>query len=414
MGLVIVLLAVIIGASAWVVISLQPPPPPPERLRGDVYVLQQDIFFVFINDAGQVQIDYMIGRYGGGTFGGNQPLNVSLARTFEDQVNFTIIDPYLFYDYFGNAYYIPPEIGSDSLEFEAGNINPNMWFDYEEQHFRGGSTMRGYYSLIWDYIINSTDNIWLQTDTMEDMYTFTFDIHPENDTLPYNTPTIVHCNITFNTLSATDTNIYNYGESKIIFPKQVYNDTILLANISVHEVTRIGSIITGDPNPTIDNETHIGFQANPITTSMSQNQSWGYTFDLNVTSFSNNSYCLLDLTTPENEFFMQTGFTGIVLEQPMHFPKAQNDILTPFYDRLKKNFTDIEFRFPEIRLNNGTMSYHVPPDAFGPRSYPIPPLSQEPESRSIAMLEGIVEDSSDLDLKLITWFTELRRLPLVG
>ena len=409
-GLVIVLIAVILGASAWVWITLQPPPPDPEPLRGDVYVLQHDMFFVFINETGHVQIDYMIGRNGGGTFGGNQPLNVSIARTFEDQVNFTIIDPYVFYDYFGNAYYIPPDIGSDNLEFEVGNIGPNMWFDFEERHFRGGSTMRGYYSLIWDYLINSTENIWLQTDTMGDMFTFTFDIRPENDTLPYNTPTIVHCNITFNTLQAEGTNVFNYGESMILFPKQVYNDTTLLANITVHEVTRIGSIITGDLDPTIDNETHIGFEANPITTSMSQNQSWGYTFDLNVTSFSNSSYCLLDLTTTNNEFFMQTGYTGIVEEQPMHFPKAQIDILTPIFDRLKKNFTDIEFRFPQIRVDNGTMSYHVPPDAFSPRSYTVPPPNIEPESRSINVLEGIVTDSSDFNLQMITWFTDLRRL----
>jgi hypothetical protein len=414
-GLVVVLIAVIIGAATWVGIGLLPTPEDTEPTPGEAYVLQQDMFFVFINDTGHVQIDFMIGRYGGGTYGGNQPLNISIARTFEeDQVNFTLIDPYVFYDYYGNAYYIPPDVDADSLEFLAENINPNMFFTFEERHFRGGSTMRGYYSLIWDYLINSSENTWLQTDTMDDMFTFTFDIHPENGTIPYNVPTLVHCNITFNTLRAADTNVYNYGDSMILFPRHVYNDSTLIANITVHEVQRIGSRVTTDLTPTIDNETYIGFQANPITTSMSQNQSWGYTFDLNVTTFTNASFCLLDLTSPENIFFLQSGYTGIVEEQPMHFPKAQLNILTPINDRLKKNFTDIEFRFPEIRVENETISYQTPQEGFGPRIYTIaPPLRQDLEPKAMNGKEGRINDSSNLDPQTIYWLTELRRLFLI-
>lgn len=274
--------------------------------------------------------------------------------------------------------------------------------------------MRGYYSLLLEYIVNSSDNLWLQTDTMEDMFTFTFDIHPDNDTFLYNTPTIIHCNITFNTLQASDTNVYNYGKSMIIFPKQVFNDSTLLANITVHDVSRIGSIVNPDQNPTINNETHIGFRANPITTSMSQNQSWGYTFDLNVTRFTNSSFCLLDLTSPQNEFFMQTGYTGIVLEQPMHFPKAQIEILTPQGSQLKKNYTNIEFSFPQIRVDNGTVYYQASPDSFGPLVPLIPlPVKEDTPLVSESPLEGISTDSSTLNLQMLPFISALRRFFLV-
>lgn len=415
-SLVVILISIIISGGIWIWWIQQPPYEPAPPPTGEVYVLQKDTFYVNINDTGQVQIDFMVGRYGGGTFGGSQPLNVSIRRTFDQtQVNFTLIEPYVFYDYFGNAYHIPPEVGANSLEFRVDNIYPNMYYLYQERKFRGGSTMRGYYSLLWDYILNSSDNSWLQTDTMDDMYTFTFDIHPENDTLPFNTPTIVHCNITFNTLIPEDTNVYNFGESKLLFPKQVFNDTTLLANITIHDVHRVGSIIDQDfSSYTIDNETHIGFQANPITTSMSQNQSWGYTFDLNVTSFTNASFCLLDLTTPENEFFMQSGATGAVEEQELHFPKADLEILTPITARLKMNFTDIVIRFPKICLDNGTIYYQMNPNLFDPY-IPVPtlPIWQETNPTSSHSIEGSPNNSSDLDLQTLTWILKLRQFILI-
>ncbi len=414
-GLVVALITIIIGGSAWAYINLLPEPEPIPPTQGALYILQQDTFFVFINESGQVEINYLISRYAGGTFGGEQPLNLTISRAFDDDVNFTIIDPYVFYDYYGNAYHIPPEIDANSISYVVENIHPNMQFEFERRTLRGHSTMSGYYSLFWDYLLNSSENAWLQTDTMDDMYTFTFDIRPENDTIPYNTPTIVHCNVTFNTLQTEDTNIYNWGESMLIFPKNVYNGTTLLANMTVHEVYRIGSLVTPPLNPYIDNETHIGFKANPITTSMSQNQSWGYAFDLNVTSFTNSSFCLIDLTTPQNEFFMQTGYTGIVAEQPMHFPKAQIDIVTPYLTQQKKNYTDIIFRFPEICVDNETVFYNLPPDAFGPRTLSvIQPINHEPNSQSITIIDVIAKDSSDLCLEVISWFTDLWRQLLIG
>jgi hypothetical protein len=415
-GLVVVLISVIITGSIWIWWIQQPPYEPTPPPAGEVYVLQQDTFYVNINNTGQVQIDFMVSRYGGGTFGGSQPLNLSIHRTFDQtQVNFTLIEPYVFYDYFGNAYNIPPEVGANSLEFRVEDIYPNMFYGYQERKFRGGSTMRGYYSLLWDYILNSSDNRWLQTDTMDDMYTFTFDIHLENDTLPFNTPTIVHCNITFNTLDPEGTNVYNFGESRLLFPKQVFNDTILLANITIHDIQRVGSIVDQDfSDYTIDNETHIGLQANPITTSMSQNQTWGYIFDLNVTTFTNASFCLLDLTTVDNEFFLQSGFTGAVEEQEMHFPKADLEILTPISDRLKMNYTDIVIRFPKICLDNGTMYYQMAPDLFDPQ-IPAPslPAWQETTPTSGHPIEGPPNNSSNLDLQTLTWISKLQQFILI-
>ena len=411
-GLVVVLISIIIGGSAWLWWINLPDIEPPEPLQGDVDILQQDIFYVYINNTGQVQIDYMLGRFAGGTFGGYQPLNVSFTRDFErGQVNFTLRDPYVFYDYFGNAYYIPPEVGADSLAFVVDNIQPNKQYTFEEYALRGGASMTGYWSLFWSYIINSSDNSWLRNDNLENMFTFTFDIHPENDTLPEDTPTIVHCNITFSTLIDPDANVYNFGESSIIFPKQIFNDTTLLANITLHEIFRIGSKTSDFEPHTTNNETHIGFQANPITVAMSQNQTWGYIFDLNVTTFTNETFCLLDLTSPMNEFFMQTGFTGAVEDQPMQFPKAEISIDTPNLAYEKQNVTDIIIRFPAICVDNETIVFQVTPASFGPQSYPItPPMNREPGSRTIIRLDGFEANSSELKLEPVIWFIESRRV----
>ncbi len=356
-GLVVALFAVIIVGA--IIIWPKPSPVIPELIPGDVDILQQDMFYIFINETGAVQIDYMHGRFGAGTFEGNQPLNVSIIRIFEESsINFTFPDTNVFYDYFGNAYNIIPIVDSDSLEYTINAIYPNFVTGDSLRHLEGGSQMVGWYSLFWDYYLNSSDNAFLATEILENMFTFTFTIQPENNTLPYNTPTIVHCNITYNTLRL-DGNTLNYGESMIIFPKQVYNDTTLLANITVHDVIRIGSNINPNQNPTINNETHIGFRALPITVSMSQNQSWGYTFDLNVTRFTNTSFCLFDFTTPENKFFMQSGNTPTVEEQPMHFPKSEMTIDTPWSDRFKRNVTNFYFRFPKVIVNNSAISYQV-------------------------------------------------------
>ncbi|MFW9830916.1 MAG: hypothetical protein ACFFD8_04000 [Candidatus Thorarchaeota archaeon] len=378
-SLVVVLLVVIIVGAGIIWFGFLPPIPEPEPTPGEVDILQQDMFYVFINENGQIQIDYMRGRYSGGTYGWNQPLNVSIIRSFnEAEVNFTFPDPNVFYDRWGNAYHVAPRIEANSFEYYVNNIFPNFEFGDETISLEGGSQMRGWYSLFWEYYLYSSNNTFLKQDNLEDVFTFTFAIQPENDTLPYNTPTIVHCNITVKTLP-TGGNVFNSGISKLIFPKQVYNDTVLLANITIHEVLRIGSNTNAGQNPTINNETHIGFEALPITVSMSQNATWGYIFDLNVTSFTNESFCLLNLATPENEFFMQSGFTGNVEEQPMHFPKAAIDILTPFSDRLKRNITDFYISFPQVFTENGTISFVVPPEHPSHQLHLIPRPTTETE-----------------------------------
>jgi hypothetical protein len=411
-ALVVVLIAVIVGAAAWVWINLPRDIEPPPLSRGEVNILQQDMFYVYINDTGQVRIDFMVGRYAGGTFEGEQPLNLSITRSFdENQVNFTLIDPYVFYDYFGNAYHFPPDVVADGFTYRVDNIQPNMLNDIDIRSIRGGQSMRGYWSLFWDYILNSSENLWLQTDTMSDMYNFTFNIQPENDTIPYNIPWIVHCNITFNTLEAQNSNVYNFGESMILFPKQIYNDTELLANITVHDVYRIGRSTIPTLTPNIDNETHVGFEAQ-LSTALFQNETWGFEFDLNVTTFTNETFTLLDFTTPDNEFFLQSGFAPTVDEQRMHFPKADIDILTDNSGNTKQNVTDIFIRLPGVFADNGTIYYHVSPDSFGPRIFPVSLPVQEPCGNQIQVFVGNINDSIDLTLQTIPLFIELRRFLL--
>ncbi len=411
-SLVLVVIAVIIVGAGIIWVNSLPPAPDPEPTPGQVDILQQDIFYLFINETGFVQIDYMRGRYAMGTFDGDQPLNVSILRTFEQpQVNFTVADSSVFYDYYGNAYNIPPTIETNSLEYQITNVFPNFLAGDSDIKIDGGAQMHGWWSLFWDYYLNSSQNNFLVSDTIDDMFTFTFTIRAENNTIPYNTPTIVHCNITFNTLPV-EGNVYNYGESLIIFPKQVFNETTLLANITVHDVSRIGSIVNPDQTPTINNETHIGFEALPITTIMSQNQSWGYTFDLNVTTFTNTSFSLLDLTTLENAFFMQSGLTGPVLEQPMHFPKAQIDIITSWSERRKLNVTDFHFRFPAVWVDNSSITFkttqHQPPQPS--HSKPLFP-SKEEQTNHITLWQRTPPNAEGKGtFFVIPWHQEPRRL----
>lgn len=412
-GLVVTLLAVIIVGA--IIIWPKPPPITPEPIPGDVDILQQDMFYIFINNAGEVQIDYMHGRFAAGTFEGNQPLNVSITRIFEDSnINFTFPDTNVFYDHFGNAYNIIPVVDSDSLEYTVNSIYPNYLTGDSIRHLEGGPQMVGWYTLFWDYYLNSSNNAFLATERLDEMFTFTFTIQPENNTLAYNTPTIVHCNITYNTLRV-DGNIVNHGESMIIFPKQVYNDTTLLANITIHEVFRIGSNINPNQNPTINNATHIGFRAQPIAISMSQNQSWGYTFDLNVTSFTNTSFCLFDLTTPENRFFMQSGNTPTVEEQPMYFPKAEMTIETPWSDRFKRNVTNFYFRFPKVIVNNSAISYQVEPHQPTAQLKSTTPFTSEINTSNLRTPADSLHTEVNEWKILITipTLSNLRRLPII-
>jgi hypothetical protein len=347
-GLVVTVLIIIV-VGAWLLIP-KPPPEPIPLEKGDVHMLQQDMFYIFINETGHVNVDYMRGRYGVGTYEGEQPLNVSIKRTFDEaNRNFTFPEIGVFYDRYGNAYNIAPQVEADSFEYLLEQIYPAFLTNDEEVKIDGGEQMAGYWSLFFDYLINSSEDSHLAQDSLGEMFFFSFDVTAENNTLVFNTPNIVHCNITFNTLMQ-DTNSYNYGDARIIIPKQVFNGTTLLANITLHDTYLRGSSTTHGPN--INNATHIVYNET-FTIALNENASWGFVFDLNVTAFTNSSFCLLDFAMPGNEFFLQSGWTGFVVEQPMHFPKAEIDILTPEREseNTKRNVTDLYFRFPQVWIN---------------------------------------------------------------
>ncbi|MFX1243655.1 MAG: hypothetical protein ACFE8F_01765 [Promethearchaeota archaeon] len=347
-GLVVAVLVVII-VGAWFIIPKENPIIP-EPEPGDVHILQQDMFYCFINETGHVNIDYLQGRYGLGTYEGDQPLNVTIQRIFEEaQRNFTFPNVGVFYDYYGNAYNIIPSVEANSFEYRIEQVYPAFLTNDKEISIDGGAQMRGYWSLFFDYLINSSLDSHLAQDSLEQMFSFDFIVAAENDTLAYNIPNIVRCNITFNTLMR-DTNIYNFGEARIVIPKQIFNGTTLLANITLHDTYRRGSSTTLGPN--INNATHIVYNET-FGVAMSENQTWGFEFDLNVTAFTNSSFCLLDLTLPYNEFFLQSGRTPYIDEQPMRFPKAEIDVLTPkrSSENTKRNVTDLYFRFPQVWVN---------------------------------------------------------------
>ncbi len=388
-GLIVAVLVIIITGA--IILWPRYVPPPPELDPGTVEILQQDNFFIFINETGQVNVDYLRSRYGAGTHTGNQPLNVTFQRVFEEPgVNFTFPEFNVFYDYYGNAYNIVPNTDANSVEYTVNWINPNFLDDDPEIPLIGGSQMKGYWSLFWDFYLNSSDNTFLAEDTLSDLFSFNFTIFMENDTLIYNTPTIVHCNVTFNT--GPDTNEYNYGNCTLLFPKQIYNETTLIANITLDDVIQVGRPIGGDLTPAVNNETHLGFHAN-FDIALSANTSWGLVFDLNVTAYTNSSFCLLDLTIPDNEYFLQSGYTGTLLEQPMHFPKADITIHTPHDINWKRNITNLWFRFPQVWVNV------TPPGNSTPGLSGSAISLRMPTSRS---LECPSTDSFDLENTLVS------------
>ena len=349
-GLVVSLLIVIIVA-AWILIPKAPPPELEPEL-GSVHILQEDTFYIFINETGHVNVRYMHGRYGAGTVLGEIPLNLTITRDFgESQVNFTFPDSSVYYDYFGNTYKIIPSFESDSFEYTVNNIYPT----FPEEggtSTQGHEEMTGYWAVFWDYLLNSSQNLFLAQDDLSSLLNFTFSITMENDTLIYNTPTTVHCNITF-TNPSDGTNVYNYGKVRLLFPKQVYNETTLLANITLANVEQIGSRtnFTLPDSRVIDNATHIEFDELPFEVSLSQNRSYGYIFDLNVTAFTNSSFVLLDFTTPENEYFLQSGFTSRNDPQPMYYPFADIAVHTERNSDDWLNVTNLFFSFPQVWAN---------------------------------------------------------------
>ncbi len=347
-GLVVSLLIVIIVA-AWVLIPKAPPEEPEPEL-GTVHILQEDTFYIFIDETGQVNVRYMHGRYGAGTQLGEVPLNLTIARDFgQSQVNFTFPESSVYYDYFGNAYNIVPSVESDSYEYTLNDIYPAFLLEDNGTSTIGHDDMTGHWAVFWDYFLNSSQNLFLAQDSMSSLFNFTFQITVENDMLSYNTPTIVNCSITFNN-PPDGTNVFNYGKARLLFPKQVYNESTLLANISLAHVERIGSDVnfTLPDSRVIDNATHIGFDEIPFDVSLSQDNFYGYIFGLNVTAFTNSSFVLLDLTTSENEFFLQSGETLRNDPQPLYYPFSDITVHTDRNEDDWLNITNLYFSFPQV------------------------------------------------------------------
>ncbi|MFX1564107.1 MAG: hypothetical protein ACFFDP_12455 [Promethearchaeota archaeon] len=340
LGLVVALIAVIIGGAAVAILILNPLSDNETIEKSDVYFLQKDIFYCNVNNISEVSIDYMEALFGIGTYNSDQPLNVIVIDTFDENRNMTVGD-YIVYDYFGNTYLIDPTIESRKITYNIGGINPAM----VSQRDLGGNA-KGYWSLLFGYTINSSNDESLATDDLSDMFTFNFSVSVENDTLVYGNSSIVHCNITLNTLpSYIGMFEFSDGRAYIEFPKTIYNDSTLIANISLLEVQRVGTI-SGDAK--IDNESLIAFETD--FTVLDFNASWGFTFDLNVTAYTNNSFCLLDFTSPVCEFYIQSGYrdSPALPDQPMHFPNATLDIRTEYENKYISNYTDIFISLPQV------------------------------------------------------------------
>jgi hypothetical protein len=341
LGLVITLLAVIVGGSVVASILLTPPEPTPPKELGNIHFLQQDIFYCNVNNESVVSIDYMEAIFGVGTQGSDLPLHVIVEDTFDEARNITAGD-IVIYDYFGNAYLLNRTIKPQKITYNIGGIEPSIGTLREL-----GGNVKGYWSLLFGYTINSSNDASLAGDDLSDMFTFNFSISIENDTLVYGNGTIVHCTMVFKTLLPFGSTEYSDGRAYIEIPKTIYNETdgSVLANMTLHDVQRAGTP-SGDVK--IDNESLIAFEA--TFTDMSNASIWGFEFDLNVTAYTNNSFCLLDLTSPECEFYVEAGYRDSprVENQRMHFPNATADIRTEYEEKFLYNYTDIFIYLPQV------------------------------------------------------------------
>jgi hypothetical protein len=133
----------------------------------------------------------------------------------------------------------------------------------------------------------------------------------------------------------------------IQFPTKVYNGTELLANITLQAVDQVGTAKEGTYT---SNQSLITMRA-PF--SFLANNSWGFVFSLNVTSYASSRFCLLDLSSPECQFFLRAGFrnTPPIFDQRMHFPKASVTINTPYQKLRVVNYTEVFLRLPQVWLN---------------------------------------------------------------
>ncbi|MFX1562625.1 MAG: hypothetical protein ACFFDP_04885 [Promethearchaeota archaeon] len=370
-GLVIALVAVIVGGAFVAAIIWTPTESDTETAKADVYFLQHDIFHCNVNNESVVSIDYMEALFGIGFKRAENPLHVIVKDTFDEDHNITVRD-FVVYDYFGNAYLLNRTIEPRSITYNMGGISQAM----ETKRDLGGNA-QGYWSLLFGYTLNSSNDVSLAADDLSDMFTFEFSIEMVNNTLIYGNGTIVHCTMLFKTLMPKGSTEYSDGRAYIEFPKTVYNETdgTILANISLFDVERVGAV---DGDAKIDNESLIAFEA--TFTDMSNASRWGFIFDLNVTAWTNNSFCLLDLASPACEFYVQAGYRATPEEVPnqrMHFPNATVDIRTEYENKFLSNYTDIYVSLPQVWVNvspsnasqpyaGSTVWYRVPTGNYRP------------------------------------------------
>jgi hypothetical protein len=353
-ALVLVVVVVIVGG--WILLVPRYPPTPPELTKGQVYIVQTDQFYCYVNSSNGLAIDYMQTRFGAGTYNGTQPLHVTILDTFNQNRNITFDEPFV-WDYYGNCYKISPTIAPRSIRFNVGGIAPALANQTPIIPVEGSRTDFGncYWSLFFGYRINSANDSLLAHDDLSDLFALNFTI--QNVTLLYGVETPIKCHMTL--FPPTDGIQYSDGLAYIQFPTTVYNGTNLLANITLVTVNQIGTTKEGTYT---SNQSLITMRA-PFT--FLANNSWGFDFDLNVTSYASSPFCLLNLSAPECSFFLRAGFRNTpapVFDQAMHFPKASITVHTP-YDSLRVvNYTEVHLRLPDVWLNavnvgNGTPGF---------------------------------------------------------
>ncbi len=339
-GTLVIAVIVAISVAAVTGIGILYPPQSADVASPDIYFLQQDIFYFSVGADSNLTLESMDALFGIGSQGSEKSLNFSLIDTFNEDHNITLND-IIVWDYFGNAYLLNTIIESQSINFTFNDIWPPMNSTRELE-----GVPEGYWSLLFGYTLDSANDDVIQTETLDDFITaFNCTVVPENGKLEYNTSTIVHCNIVLETFPDPMIN-FAYGRAHLEFPRHVYNGSTLLANISIDEVT-----MTGTDNPPDDeySETEDLISFDTDFTFMS-NDTWGFIFDLNVTTFTNDSFCLLDLSTAQCEFYVQSGYqeAPLVIDQPMHFPKATFNINSDYNQTFVANYTDIHFQLPQI------------------------------------------------------------------
>jgi len=417
-ALVMVVVTVIIGG--WILLIPQSVQQPLRPTKGDVYFVQTDQFYCNVNGNvtpnGQLLVDYMQTRFGVGTYNGTQPLHVTVLDTFNDNRNITFNQPFV-WDYFGNCYKLSPKIDSRSIRFDIGGIYPPLVNPTPLKPVTGNPSDFGtnYWSLCFGYLVDSANDSLLANDHLSDLFALNFTI--SNTTLVYGKPTLIKCRITL--LPPTGGIQYSDGLAYIQFPTKVYNGTDLLANITLQTVRQVGTVKEGTYT---SNQSLITMRA-PFT--FLGNNSWGFVFDLHVTSYASSRFCLLDLSGPECQFFLRAGYRNNpspVLDQPVHFPKASVTINTPYHELKMVNYTEVFLRLPQVCLNAVHVGNSTPvfvPLVVQPSRTTRQPLScsgseTSPRMPSFQTARLFAPSSQLVILAAVTPVLErLRRTPLV-